>query len=409
MQMSRWRWIAGRLTRRLWLRTTLIGLIGILTAVLAAVVERFIPWDLPGKIGADAVGGLLNIIASSMLAVTTFSLSVVTAAYGSATSNVTPRATRLLIEDRISQNALSTFVGSFLFAIVGLILLSTGAYGDRGRIVLFFCTIGIIGLIVISLLRWIDHLTRLGRVGETTGRVETAARNAVEHRLANPHLGGCPLQHVPAGCKAITSDRVGYLQHIDTAALQGLAEQGDCHIYVATLPGAFIYDGTILAWVDGVAQTAMSGAFTIGEERTFDQDPRFGLVVLSEIASRALSPATNDPGTAIDVLGRTTRVLTLWAKGATSVEPEHPRVHIRGLTDADMLEDAFMLVARDGASLIEIQLRLQKCMAALATLGTPHFRAAVQTQAKMAWERADAALPLESERKLLRQVASHPY
>ena len=109
------------MTRRVWLRTSLIGLLGVLTAILAAVVERYIPWTLPGRIGADAVGGLLTIIASSMLAVTTFSLSVMTSAYGSATSHVTPRATKLLIEDRVAQNALSTFVGSFLFAVVGII------------------------------------------------------------------------------------------------------------------------------------------------------------------------------------------------------------------------------------------------------------------------------------------------
>ena len=54
---------------------------------------------------------------------------------------------------------------------------------------------------------------------------------------------------------------------------------------------------------------AVAEAFTIGAERTFDQDPRFGLCVLAEIASRALSPAVNDPGTAIDVIGRAVRLL----------------------------------------------------------------------------------------------------
>lgn len=95
--MPRWRWILTQLARRLWVRATLIGLMGVAAAILAAVIERFIPFDFPTNIGADAVGSILNIIASSMLAVTTFSLSVMTAAYGAATSNVTPRATRQLI------------------------------------------------------------------------------------------------------------------------------------------------------------------------------------------------------------------------------------------------------------------------------------------------------------------------
>ncbi|MTH64755.1 DUF2254 domain-containing protein [Paracoccus shanxieyensis] len=409
--MTKWRWILSRLTRRVWLRTSLIGLIGILTAILAAVVERYIPWSLPGRIGADAVGGLLNIIASSMLAVTTFSLSVMTSAYGSATNNVTPRATKLLIEDRVTQNALSTFIGSFLFAVVGLIVLATGSYGERGRTVLFCFTIGIIGLIVISLLRWIDHLTRLGRVGETTGRVEDAARNAIKARIAEPFLGCSPLRGDLPHHHEVVSEQVGYLQHIDTAALQGFAEDQDIQISVPVLPGSFIYDGTVLARLSRGVKDAdkIRACFTIGDERSFDQDPRFGMVVMTEIASRALSSATNDPGTALDVIGRSTRLLTIWAKrDQHQPKPRHPRIFVTPLRDADMLEDAFMLIARDGAGLIEVQLRLQKSLAALGRLGNADFRKAVADQAALAAARAQEALPMQIERDQLSRLRQSP-
>lgn len=403
--MTKWQWIVSRMTRRVWLRTSLIGLMGILTAILAAVVERYIPWNLPGRIGADAVGGLLNIIASSMLAVTTFSLSVMTSAYASATSNVTPRATKLLIEDRVAQNALSTFVGSFLFAVVGLIVLATGSYGERGRTVLFCFTIGVIGLIVISLLRWIDHLTRLGRVGETTARVEAVARRAIEDRIADPYLGCLPLRaDLPPQPYEILAQQVGYLQHIDTTALQALADEEDIDISVPVLPGNFIYDGTVLARMSRKLPDAapFRAAFTIGDERSFEQDPRFGLVVMTEIASRALSPGTNDSGTALDVIGRTTRLLTLWAKRKQNSEkPRNSRVQVAPLRDKDMLEDAFLLIARDGAGMIEVQLRLQKALASLGTLGDAAFREAVAEQAAIAAERAESALSVDADRDRL--------
>ncbi len=69
-----------------------------------------------------------------------------------------------------------------------------------------------------------------------------------------------------------------------------------------------------LLWSVGAADhlEKATRAFSIGTIRTFDQDPRFGLCVLTEIAERALSPAVNDPGTAIDILGRAVRVLSLW-------------------------------------------------------------------------------------------------
>lgn len=109
---------------------------GVVTALLAVALSPYIPQELPTKIGADAVDKILGIIASSMLTVTTFSLTTMVSAYSAATTNVTPRATKLVIEDSTTQNVLATFVGSFLFSLVGIIALTTGAYGDRGRLIL---------------------------------------------------------------------------------------------------------------------------------------------------------------------------------------------------------------------------------------------------------------------------------
>lgn len=413
--MSRWEWILSHVSRRLWVRTTLIGMLGVLGAVLAAVAEHYVPWEIPGSIAAEAVDDILNIIASSMLAVTTFSLSVMVSAYSSATSNVSPRATRLLMEDKVTLTVLSTFIGSFLFSMVGLVALKTGAYGDRGRVILFIMTIGVIVLIVVSLLRWIDHLTGLGRVGETTERVEQAARQAILDRTAAPFLGGTPLRDpntIPASAEPLTLDLVGYVQHIDVAALQHSCAHHGGEIYIAALPGTFIYPHTPLAWFSPKAtiddapalREALCRAFSIGRERSFEQDPRFGLAVLSEAASRALSPGVNDPGTAIDVIGRMTRLLCLLTRESVhpgQSEVAYPAVHVPPLTSHDLFEDAFMLIARDGAGLIEIQLRLQKSLHALAQLGDSDFREAARYQARLALARATAVLTLDADRQRL--------
>ncbi len=142
-------------------------------------VKRLHSCVLARSDSADAVDKILGIIASSMLAVTIFSLSTMVAAYGAASTGVTPRATTLVMEDTTTHNALATFIGSFLFSLVGLIALSTGVYGDQGRVLLFAVTIAVVILIVYTLLRWIDHLSRLGRVGETIDRVERAAIEAI--------------------------------------------------------------------------------------------------------------------------------------------------------------------------------------------------------------------------------------
>ena len=413
--MTRWQWIFMQMTRRLWLRASLIGGLGVLAAILAAGAEDYIPWKLPGSISAKVIGNLLTIIASSMLTVTTFSLSTMTSAYASASSSVTPRAARILMSDTAAQNVLSTFIGSFLFSIVGLIVLDIGAYGDRGRIVLFLVTVFVIMLIVVSLLHWIDYLTRLGRMAATTQRVEEVTTRALNERLEEPYLGGRALRGAaPPGCFEVAAGQVGYVQFIDMKALSSGAGKLEADVFLQVLPGAFVHEDSVLALLTAspedqrdavVAQ--IRAAIHVSDIRSFDQDPRFGLAVLSEIAIRALSPAVNDPGTAIDVIGRQSRLLTLWARGR-AIKPEdkiaHPRIHVPPLASADLFEDAFMMIARDSATMIEVQLRLQKNLAALCRLGDAAFRAAAATQSRLATGRAEMALALEADKIRLREA-----
>lgn len=414
--MPRWQWLMAQLTRRLWVHATMIGVMGVFAAILALAVDRYLPWKIPGTISANGLESILTIIASSMLAVTTFSLSIMVSAYSAVTASVTPRATKLVIEDRLTQNVLSTFIGSFLFSIVGLVVLKTGAYGPHGRVVLFIFTVIVIVLVVIALMHWIDHITHLGRVGETTDWVEEATRKAISARLAAPYLGGSPLRKMdllPDEVFHINARTIGYVQHVDMSALSAQCERYDTQIYVRAIPGTFVFTDTPLAWVgisdeemdaDAISQSIRT-AFLIGDERSFDQDPRFGLAVLSEIACRALSAAVNDYGTAIDVTGRASRLLCLWGEGQDAkneAEPKFPRVFVPPLTSADLFEDAFLTMARDGAGLIEVQLRIQKSLCALSRLGDEAFRAAAQEQSALALARAEIALNLEADRTRLR-------
>src|SRR5690625_4671619 len=124
--ISRWQWLLRQLTRRLWVHAGLFSLLAVVAVLITLMAAPYIPVDLPEKIGANAVGSILRILASSMLAVTTFSLNVMVTAYGTATSNVTPRAIHLLMEDTTTQNVLGTFIGSFLFSLLGIVFLSMG-------------------------------------------------------------------------------------------------------------------------------------------------------------------------------------------------------------------------------------------------------------------------------------------
>lgn len=87
--LTRLRLAASKVTKRMWFRSTLYGALGIITALAGAFLKFLIPVGLAARIGADSVGNILGILAASMLTVTTFSLSTMVSAYGSASNSAT--------------------------------------------------------------------------------------------------------------------------------------------------------------------------------------------------------------------------------------------------------------------------------------------------------------------------------
>lgn len=413
--MSQLRWFLSRMRRTLWVRVSLYAVLGVAAAV-AATLASWLPWSLPIDISAEAIDSLLNVIASSMLAVTTFSVTALNSAFGSATANVTPRATALLTEDEFIQSVLATFIGSFLFSIVGLVALRVSIYGPEGRALLFVVTVFVIVLIVLALLRWIHQLTKLGRVSDTIDRLEEATERAIRARLDLPYLGGQALTGDRADGTAILSERVGYIQFIDTAALSDLCERHEILLDIPVLPGTFVYDGSALAVLRGAPicedlAAQVRKAFAIDRARSFDQDPRFGIIALTEVALRALSPAINDPGTAIDVIGRQTRLLTLLAQGwhrTVLHKPDYPRLRLAPLRHDDLFDDAFRLIARDGAGQIDVLTRMIKALDALSRIGPDDSRQAARHQLRLACARGADSLSEVDRDRLDRLVAALP-
>ncbi len=385
--MKRWTWILHRIIRQIWFRAGVISLLSVALAILAGIVTPYLPYTFDVDIGQRSVGTILQIMASSMLAVTTFSLTAMVSAYSSATQLATPRATQLMVSDPTSQNALSTFLGAFVFSMVGIVGLNTSAYGHDGRIILFAATVVIIMLVVGTLLRWIGHITAFGRMADVIDRVEEAATRAMADFAATPYLGGRAAVPVPPDAAAIAGSQTGYVTHIDVAALEAIAKREDLCIHVGVLPGTMVHPARDLVHIAGHADDATRAslikAFTIERHRSFDQDPRLGLIALSEIASRALAPATNDPGTGIEVLNALLRVfLTLRSQPANASDQDEDglRVYVGRPSIDDMLIDAFGPVLREGGKEVEVSLRLTGTLSAMHA-NLPAMRASIESWA----------------------------
>ncbi|MFN3569993.1 MAG: DUF2254 domain-containing protein [Polaromonas sp.] len=406
-------YLLQRVMRQTWVRCVLFSLVGVLAVGLAMVLGPAIPEDVAVKLGSDAIGSMLNIIATSMLTVAIFSASTMVSSFTAVAGSATPRASQLMIEDTTIQNTLATFIGAFLYSVIALIGLNAQIYGGGGRLVLFGFTVAILLIVVIVLLRWIDYLSVLGRMGETLHRVETATTKAMGQRLSRPCLGGKPLRSGSQGRYTLFSSETGFVQHVSMDILQKLAEKDDDSLKVHVLPGAFVEPSTLIISSDQVIDEArgqaMHDAVLVGASRTFDHDPRFGLVVLGEIATRALSPGVNDPGTALDVMATAVRTLAHWVhhlhSGAGRAEPTFDRVSAPPMDEAGMLDDVFLPIARYGAGAAEVGLQLQRSLASIRRLQHPGFDATVLRLSRYAIARAVHADLFEADVQGLREAA----
>ncbi|WP_368744658.1 DUF2254 domain-containing protein [Desertibaculum subflavum] len=406
---SRWHWIVARLGRRLWVKVSLYVVLAIAAALCTPLVAPYLPPGLGTYLGADSLDDVLKILASSMLVVATFSISGMLAAFGSIVSTASPRAARLLIEDSKAQNALGTFVGSFLFGLVAIMALSADYYSNDGKLLLFAITIVVVVLIVGTLLNWIDLLSRLGQIRTAIDFVADRAIETARMRRDDPFLGGQPFAGEVMLDYPIRAKRIGYVQHIDMAALQAVAERLGGEMQVAVLPGALVDPTQPLAWLVRAPSEEeaehVRAAFGIDRQRSFDQDPRFGLIVLSEIGCKALSPGINDPGTAIAVIGALMRALGVWTERGEEAEPRCPRVQVPSISAEDLFDDAFLGLGTYGAAHLAVGIRLQKALVSLARTGDAGFVRAAQHQSALALKRARQALTIEEDIARLESAA----
>lgn len=409
--------LLNRIRERLWVKPLLVCVLSIVGALFARKADDTgLGYYVP-DINRDSIETLLNVMSASMLLIATFAAGSMVQAYASASSTATPRSFSVVVADDVSQNALSTFVGAFIFSIVGLVAVTNGYYEKAGRFALFALTLTVLAFVIATFVRWVDRIARLGRQGTTIDKVERAAASAIRRRRRAPTMRGVPLRTHEGHGVTVYGESIGYVQRVDVQELQDYACKAKLVIVVVALPGTFAAPGRALAEVYGdsgagdpeIDRARIARCFVTGDGRAFDEDPRFGLVVLSEIAGRALSPAVNDPGTAIDVIGTLVRLFVLWTE---PVEQDGrdigqcDRVEVPELSLRDMFDDAFTSIARDGAKMFEVGVRLQKAYASLASTGHEEMRDLAVQHARSSLARAERALEMPEHLEIVRSIAA---
>lgn len=403
-------WLTDRRTR-LWFTPAVTSLAAILLALGAAVFNQWVPDNYFPNIERETLDDLLSVIASSMLAVTTFSLGIMVSAFAYASGSVTPRATELVMGDEGTRVAIASFLGAFIFSLIAKIALGLGYYGQAGRFILFVGTVLVLLYLIITLIRWVRTLSSLGLLGNTLAKIEKAAQTAIDDYRAHASMGALTGPEQPAAGTPILAEAVGYLRHIDLPAVNQFGSKLQAPIHIRTRPGDLIGPDTVLAIVpsqiDADTVASVRALFIISQERSYDQDPRFGLLVLSETAQRALSPAVNDPGTAIQAMTIMTRLLVRIGQPVDDKQrqnaPHLPYVTLVPLAPSCLIHDGFDPIARDGAGTQEVLTRMQQLLAMIART-TPMLASAARTQAATALAQGERSLPLPQQVQALRQL-----
>ncbi|TCK01611.1 putative membrane protein [Volucribacter psittacicida] len=392
----------------LWITPTLGALLAIIFAFAAKSVNFFIDENVLPEVQQDTLDGLLGIIASSMLAVSTFSLSIMVSAFASASGGTTPRATELVMGDDNTRMAIASFISAFIYAIIAKTVLGMGFYGQNGRFVLFVSTLLVLLYLIITLIRWVATISHLGGMKNTLEKIHCAAENALQHYRLNPSMGANWVGNSSEQGSIVYASEVGYLTHIDMLSLQRYAEKQDCYIAIKVRPGELISPNMPLMSVENAPKDKkqldqLAQYFVLAGSRHYEEDPEWGFIVLAESAQKALPPVANDPGTAIAVMNIMMRILITRPEQKQS-SVNYDRLAIKPLDASDWIKSGFAPIARDGVELLEVNLLLQKNLAIIwQNAPEQQVREAALQLAISSLQRAEQALTFSEDFQLLQQ------
>lgn len=157
--LYQWLLVLKKPSNKLWVSAASWALLTVIFVLSLRLGARTLEVASLPDIKQETLESLLNVIASSMLAVTTFSLSIMVAAFASASNGATPRATDLVMGDSTTRTAITSFICAFIYAIIAKTALGMAFYAQNGRFILFISTVAVLLYLIITLIRWVYTLS----------------------------------------------------------------------------------------------------------------------------------------------------------------------------------------------------------------------------------------------------------
>jgi uncharacterized membrane protein len=314
----RWRRFRHRLARSIWVVPAVYVLLALVASVVFAQWDENSPLDPPYGLSSSSASTALAALGSGMLAFTGFVTSVVLLVIQFGSTQFSQRYLRWFKNDRTLKHAMGTFVATFLFALAATAFTGRGASDTvpyRTLMMALVLAVASVAWFIVLVSHTMDNL----RVAHVTQRVDAQAREVFDAVYPAGH------SEVQAGADAVAAisaaEPVQELRHKRVGAVlvsmdrRGLVQEAiarDAVIELSAAVGDHVPTGGVVLRVYGpepIRERRLHAMLSFGDERTIEDDPAFALRLLVDVAIKALSPAVNDPTTAVQSLHRIEDVL----------------------------------------------------------------------------------------------------
>ncbi len=319
MHRSRWSRVRGFLKSSLWV----VPLIAIPLAMITTRILHGLDGQLAGfrltEFSVTGARALLDAVITSTLSFVVFTFGSLLVAIQVASGQLTPRIIATVL---LRNNVVRYTVGLFIFTFI--VALGTQDRIDDKVHSLPLDAVGCLGIACFAaFLYLIDYAARLLRPISVLTHVANSGFAVIESVYPEPSLGpDVPKSHRLAPGAA---DRVilhqgvsGIVLTVDLATLIHTAEISNGLVEFIPQVGDFVGVEEPLFKLYGGTHTAsdetLRSAIEFGSERTLEQDPTFAFRIVIDIALKALSPAINDPTTAVLAIDQLHRLLRLVGK-----------------------------------------------------------------------------------------------
>ena len=358
-------------------------------ALLPRIEDRLLP-SLVSPVSVPAALAIYSSIASGMIALTgiVFSLTFVMVQF-SATA-YSPRLVLWFARDPLLAHAFGTFTATFLYAIAALEWIDRN--GVPGRVPLVSALM-VLGLLLTSVAMFVGLINRVAllQISRTLAFTGDQGRQVIDALYPQKSTAVPDITPRPPALVRVTqvvTHRGSPLSvaRVDVHTLVQLASTADAVIEVAVAVGDTVEESMeVVRVIDGCApidEQALRDCIGLGVERTFEQDPKYAIRLLVDIAIRALSSAINDPTTAVQALDQIGDLLLRLARrrleiGAVYDDRGALRLTFPTPTWDDYLWLAFGEISSYGASSLQVMRRMNSLVADLMVIVPPERRPAL--------------------------------